>query len=148
VTIQAQIIDLIKRLRDKIDMAVIWISHDLGVVAGLADTVQVMYAGYIVERGPVNEIFNDTRHPYTMGLKGALPRIDRRGERLLSIEGNPPDMRSKPVGCPFVARCPLRKDERCLTETPPLQPVPDGHPDHLAACFYDIRLTEGITSHA
>jgi oligopeptide transport system ATP-binding protein len=138
VTIQAQIIELVKRLRDKIGMAVIWISHDLGVVAGLSDTVQVMYAGFIVERGPVKEIFNDTRHPYTLGLKGALPRVDRRGERLTSIEGNPPDMRKKPVGCPFAPRCSFRA-ERCETEIPPLLPVPGGHPDHLAACFYDIR---------
>jgi oligopeptide transport system ATP-binding protein len=138
VTIQAQIIDLVKRLRDKIGMAIIWISHDLGVVAGLASTVQVMYAGTIVERGPVNEIFNDTRHPYTLGLKGALPRVDRRGERLVSIEGSPPDMRNPPVGCPFAARCAFRI-ERCLTERPPLLPVADGHPDHLAACFYDLR---------
>jgi oligopeptide transport system ATP-binding protein len=138
VTIQAQIIDLVKRLRDKIGMAIIWISHDLGVVAGLASTVQVMYAGTIVERGPVNEIFNDTRHPYTLGLKGALPRVDRRGERLVSIEGSPPDMRNPPVGCPFAARCAFRI-ERCLTERPPLLPVADGHPEHLAACFYDLR---------
>jgi oligopeptide transport system ATP-binding protein len=138
VTIQAQIIELVKRLKDKIGMAIIWISHDLGVVAGLADNVQVMYAGTIVERGPVNEIFNDTRHPYTLGLKGALPRVDRRGERLVSIEGTPPDMRNPPVGCPFAARCAFRI-ERCLTERPPLLPVQDGHPEHLAACFYDLR---------
>ena len=138
VTIQAQIIDLVKRLRDKIGMAIIWISHDLGVVAGIADTVQVMYAGFIVERGPVKEIFSDTRHPYTLGLKGALPRVDRRGERLTSIEGTPPDMRNKPTGCPFYPRCAFRID-RCLTENPPLMPVPGGHPDHMAACFYDIR---------
>jgi oligopeptide transport system ATP-binding protein len=138
VTIQAQIIELVRRLKDKIGMAIIWISHDLGVVAGLADNVQVMYAGTIVERGPVNEIFNDTRHPYTLGLKGALPRVDRRGERLVSIEGTPPDMRNPPIGCPFAARCAFRI-ERCLTERPPLLPVQDGHPDHLAACFYDLR---------
>ncbi len=139
VTIQAQILELVKRLRDKIGMAIIWISHDLGVVAGLADTVQVMYAGFIVERGPVREIFRDTRHPYTMGLKGALPRIDRSGQRLTSIEGSPPDMRKKPVGCPFAVRCAYRLDERCFSEMPPLLPVPDGHPNHYAACWYDIR---------
>ncbi len=138
VTIQAQILELVKRLRDKIGMAIIWISHDLGVVAGLADTVQVMYAGFIVERGPVNEIFNDTRHPYTLGLKGAVPRIDQRGSRLTSIEGQPPDMRNKPVACPFAPRCPFVID-KCLQENPPLMPVPDGHPDHYSACWYDIR---------
>ncbi len=138
VTIQAQIIELVKRLRDKIGMAIIWISHDLGVVAGLADTVQVMYAGFIVERGPVKEIFSDTRHPYTLGLKGALPRIDRRGSRLTSIEGSPPDMRNKPVGCPFAPRCPYVID-KCVQENPPLVQVLDGHPDHYVACWYDIR---------
>src|SRR5215831_9795163 len=125
VTIQAQIIDLVKRLRDKIGMAVIWISHDLGVVAGLADTVQVMYAGYIVERGPVKEIFNDTRHPYTLGLKGALPRVDRRGERLVSIDGTPPDMRVLPTICPFSPRC-VYCVEKSVQENPPLMPVPGG----------------------
>ncbi len=93
VTIQAQIFDLVRRLRDKIGMAMIWISHDLGVVAGLADTVQVMYAGYIVERGTVKEVYGDPRHPYTLGLLGSLPRLDQKHERLISIEGSPPDMR-------------------------------------------------------
>jgi oligopeptide transport system ATP-binding protein len=142
VTIQAQIIDLVKRLRDKIGMAIVWISHDLGVVAGIANTVQVMYAGKIVERGPVREIFNDTRHPYTVGLKGALPRIDRRGERLISIEGTPPDMRVEPKSCPFAPRCVFHKTlklERCTTELPPLIPAKDGHPEHIHACHYDIR---------
>lgn len=86
VTIQAQIVDLVKRLRDKIGMAMIWITHDLGVIAGLADTIQVMYAGFIVERGPVEEIFKDTRHPYTLGLRHSLPRVDQRGERLEPIQ--------------------------------------------------------------
>ncbi len=150
VTIQAQIIELVKRLRDKIGMAMIWISHDLGVVAGLADTVQVMYAGFIVERGPVNDVFNNTRHPYTLGLKGALPRVDKRGDRLVSIEGAPPDMRKKPVGCPFAPRCVFRLD-KCLHETPPLGPVTDGSEKHIAACWVDVRqglpsVTEGAPS--
>jgi len=145
VTIQAQIIDLVKRLRDKIGMAIIWISHDLGVVAGLADTVQVMYAGTVVERGPVGEIFRDTRHPYTLGLKGALPRVDRRGERLVSIEGTPPDMRTKPTSCPFAPRCAYRVD-RCTQEMPVLEPVAEGHPEHVMACFVDVR--ERVGSHA
>jgi oligopeptide transport system ATP-binding protein len=100
VTIQAQIIDLVKRLRDKIGMSMIWITHDLGVIAGLADTIQVMYAGFIVERSPVKEIFSDTRHPYTLGLRGSLPRIDRRGERLTSIEGTPPICARSPLAAP------------------------------------------------
>jgi oligopeptide transport system ATP-binding protein len=139
VTIQAQIVDLAKRLRDKIGMAMIWITHDLGVIAGLADTIQVMYGGTIVERGPVKEIFGDTRHPYTMGLRNSLPRVDQRGERLVPIEGAPPDMRKKPTGCPFAPRCPVKID-RCTTEIPVLKTVVEAkNPQHLAACWVDIR---------
>lgn len=138
VTIQAQIVDLVKRLRDKIGMAMIWITHDLGVIAGLADTIQVMYAGFIVERGSVDEIFNDTRHPYTLGLRHSLPRIDQRGERLEPIQGSPPDMRKKPTGCPFVPRCPFKID-KCETENPLLVPVEGGVSNHLAACHVDVR---------
>jgi oligopeptide transport system ATP-binding protein len=147
VTIQAQIIDLVKRLRDKIGMAMVWISHDLGVVAGLADTVQVMYAGFIVERGPVSAVFNDSRHPYTLGLKGALPRVDSKNDRLTSIDGAPPDMRKKPVGCPFAPRC-IYKVDKCLSETPPLRVVSDGHQKHIAACWVDVRKGPGVTEGA
>ncbi|MCC6973648.1 MAG: ABC transporter ATP-binding protein [Anaerolineae bacterium] len=143
VTIQAQIIDLAKRLRDKLGMAMIWITHDLGVIAGLADTIQVMYAGMIVERGPVQEIFRDTRHPYTLGLRGSLPRVDQRGERLTPIEGAPPDMRKKPVGCPFAARC-VYKIDKCTTDTPPLIPVEGGNANHVSACWVDVR--KGVPS--
>lgn len=145
VTIQAQIIDLVRRLRDEIGMAMMWITHDLGVIAGLADTIQVMYAGFIVERGPVEEIFSDTRHPYTLGLRNSLPRVDQRGERLIPIEGAPPDMRKKPIGCPFAPRCIYKaayKLTKCEEEMPPLMPVKDGHPKHVAACWVDVR--EGV----
>ncbi len=141
VTIQAQILDLVRRLRDKIGMAMIWITHDLGVVAGLADTVQVMYAGYIVERGPNHEIFKDTRHPYTLGLLGSLPRLDRKGGKLFSIEGAPPDLRVEPKGCPFAPRC-IYRVERCLQEMPPLEPAKDAFPGHVVACWVDVR--EGV----
>ena len=105
VTIQAQIIELVKRLSDQFGMAIIWISHDLGVVAGIADTVQVMYGGTIVERGPVEDVFSDTRHPYTLGLLqvAAAPGPPQGNERLVQIEGPPPDMRNPPKGCPFFA---------------------------------------------
>jgi oligopeptide transport system ATP-binding protein len=133
VTIQAQIVDLVKRLRDEIGMAVIWITHDLGVVAGLVDRVNVMYAGFIVEMGPVQEIYSRPRHPYTIGLLGSLPRLDESThEKLRSIEGLPPDLISPPVGCPFAPRCDY-VGERCLTENPALEPV--GR-DHSAACWY------------
>src|SRR5688572_18249040 len=100
VTIQAQIIELVKRLRDEIGMAIIWITHDLGIVAGLADRVMVMYAGCIVEEAPVRDLYENPRHPYTLGLLGSLPRLDaERPEKLLSIEGLPPDLIDYPKGC-------------------------------------------------
>ena len=142
VTIQAQILDLVRRLRDKIGMAMIWITHDLGVVAGLADTINVMYAGYIIERGPNEAIFHDPRHPYTLGLLGSLPRLDRKGERLFSIEGAPPDLRTEPKGCPFAPRCQYRID-KCV-EMPPLIPVREGGPGHVVACWVDVRTGEPL----
>jgi oligopeptide/dipeptide ABC transporter ATP-binding protein len=149
VTIQAQILDLVRRLRDEIGMAMIWITHDLGIVAGLADTVQVMYGGLIVERGPVKEVFKDTRHPYTLGLLKSLPRLDQRGgsARLNQIEGSPPDMRIEPKGCPFQPRCPYRIDK--CAEMPPLVQVADGKPGHLNACWVDVRIAEahGVPQH-
>jgi oligopeptide/dipeptide ABC transporter ATP-binding protein len=153
VTIQAQIIDLVKRLRDQLGMAMIWITHDLGVVAGLADTVQVMYGGRIVERGPSKEVFGDTRHPYTLGLLKSLPRHDARqgGGKLTQIEGAPPDMRITPKGCPFFARCPFRIPGKCDEIMPPLIPGPESSPQHLKACWVDVRTgqplpdQEGVT---
>ena len=144
VTIQAQILDLVRRLRDEIGMAMIWITHDLGIVAGLADTIQVMYAGRIVERGPVKQVFKDTRMPYTLGLLKSLPRLDKRGksEKLIQIEGSPPDMRIQPKGCPFYPRCPYRKDV-CTEAIPPLETVPDAEtPEHTMACWVDVRTGE------
>jgi oligopeptide transport system ATP-binding protein len=152
VTIQAQILDLVRRLRDEIGMAMIWITHDLGIVAGLADNVQVMYGGQIVERGTTKEVFKDTRHPYTLGLLGSLPRLDKRsaGEKLIQIEGSPPDMRRPPKGCPFFPRCRYRI-ERCEHENPPLERAEGSTPDHLKACWVDVRTaqpTQGEIAHA
>ena len=138
VTIQAQIIELVKQLKDEFNMAIIWVTHDLGVVAGIADTVQVMYAGRVVERGPTREVFQDTRNAYTLGLLRSIPRLDRKGERLTQIEGSPPDMRIPPKGDPFAPRNPYATP-RCFEEIPPLVPVPEGHPEHLAANWYDLR---------
>jgi len=132
VTIQAQIVDLVKRLRDEIGMAVIWITHDLGVVAGLVDRVNVMYAGFIVETGPVGEIYSRPRHPYTIGLLGSLPRLDESSHtRLVSIDGLPPDLIAPPKGCRFAPRCDYAT-ERCQTENPELESV---GLDHEAACW-------------
>lgn len=139
VTIQAQIIELISDLQQKLGMALIWITHDLGVVAGVADTVQVMYGGRIMERGPVRAVFKDTRHAYTLGLLNSLPRVDQpSGTRLIAIEGTPLEMLKEPIGDTFAPRNPYAT-ERCFTETPPLQPVEGGDPDHLVAAWYDLR---------
>jgi oligopeptide transport system ATP-binding protein len=140
VTIQAQIIELVKQLRDELGMAMIWITHDLGVVAGLADTIQVMYGGLIVERGPIDSVFKDPRNAYTLGLLNSLPRLDRRGGggRLHQIEGSPPDMRNEPKGDPFAPRNPYRT-ERCWNEIPPLRQTEDGVPGHMVAAHYDLR---------
>jgi oligopeptide transport system ATP-binding protein len=135
VTIQAQIVELVKRLRDEIGMAVIWITHDLGVVAGLADRMMVMYAGFAVEEAPVKEVYANPRHPYTIGLLGSLPRLDEiRRDKLLSIEGLPPDLIALPPGCPFQPRC-VYAVERCREERPELLPV---GPRHRIACWVDV----------
>jgi len=139
VTIQAQIVELVKRLRDEIGMAIIWITHDLGVIAGLADRMQVMYAGHVVEEAPVKELYADPRHPYTLGLLGSLPRLDElRRDKLKSIEGLPPDLIDLPSGCPFQPRC-VYAVEKCGRERPELGPV---GPRHLIACWVDV--TEGV----
>ncbi len=145
VTIQAQITELVKRLRDEIGMAIIWITHDLGVVAGLANRVIVMYAGFIVEEAGVKELYGNPRHPYTVGLLGSLPRLDEsRSHRLTSIEGLPPDLIDLPKGCPFYARCHYRI-ERCGTENPHLEPV---GPGHRIACWVDItKVRPGGNGH-
>ncbi len=141
VTIQAQIVDLVKRLRDEMGMAIIWITHDLGVVAGLADRMMVMYAGFAVEEAPVKEVYADPRHPYTLGLLGSLPRLDEvRREKLRSIEGLPPDLIDLPPGCPFEPRC-VYAIERCKVERPELAPV---GPRHRIACWVDVTQGAGV----
>ncbi len=143
VTIQAQIVELVKELRDRSGVAVIWITHDLSVVAGIADRVIVMYAGYIVEEAPVDALFEDPRHPYTVGLLGALPSLGgESGTRLTTIGGSPPDLAELPEFCPFHTRCPFVID-RCRSENPMLEPVAGAiDRGHRAACWVDIR---GVT---
>ena len=137
VTIQAQIIELIQELRQDLGMAIIWITHDLGIVAGLVDRVQVMYAGYIVERAEVHEYYANPLHPYSLGLLGSLPRLDAQARaKLTPIEGLPPDLIALPLGCPFYARCKYRIP-RCLEENPELRPV--GSDNHEIACWVDVR---------
>lgn len=135
VTIQAQIVDLVKRLREQLGMAIIWITHDLGVVAGLADRVIVMYAGFIVEEAKVDDIYENPIHPYTNALLNALPRVDRRREkRLKSIPGAPPNLLVEPHGCPFSPRCEFMID-RCIVENPSLVSLNE---QHWVACWVDI----------
>ncbi|HSF83333.1 MAG TPA: ABC transporter ATP-binding protein [Anaerolineales bacterium] len=136
VTIQAQIIDLIKHLRQELNMSIIWITHDLGIVAGIADRVMVMYGGYIVERAPVKVLYANPKHPYTQGLLGSLPRLEERMvERLINIKGQPPDLLSEPTSCPFAPRCPYVFD-RCLEENPVLLPI---NFNHEVACWLEIK---------
>lgn len=136
VTIQAQIIELVKRLRDELGMAIIWITHDLGVVAGIAQRVLVMYGGYIIEEADVNMLYADPKHPYTIGLLGSLPRVDEKErQRLFSIDGLPPVLYEKPKGCPFVPRCKWAV-ERCSRENPGLI---EKSAKHFVACWVDVK---------
>lgn len=136
VTIQTQIVDLTKRLQQELGMTVIWITHDLGVVAGLADRVMVMYGGTGVEIAPVDRLYESPCHPYTEGLLGAIPNIAEGGEeRLVSIEGAPPDLYQEPKHCQFAWRCPYAF-ESCWTDIPPGYVVFEGH---ITKCFYDMQ---------
>ena len=135
VTIQAQIAELMHDLREELGLALIWITHDLGVVAGLADRVAVMYAGRLVEISDVASLYQRPLHPYTIGLLAALPKMGNRADRLISIPGLPPDLIDEPTHCPFAARCPHVFD-RCISEVPPLfEPTRGRH----VACFYDVE---------
>jgi oligopeptide transport system ATP-binding protein len=135
VTIQAQILDLVKTLKEEIGMAVIWITHDLGIIAGLADRVNVMYAGYIIESADVKDLYADPRHPYTLGLLGSIPRLDAEiKSKLTPIEGRPPDLIEMDPGCPFAPRCTYALD-RCLQENPKLETITRRH---TVACWVDV----------
>jgi len=133
VTIQAQITDIVKRLKKELGMAIIWITHDLGVIAGLADRINVMYAGFVIESASNKEIFANPLHPYTLGLLGSIPRLDEAHKaKLTPIEGLPPDLIEMPKGCPFYARCRFRT-EKCANENPPLGLVTVRH---WTACWH------------
>ncbi len=132
VTIQAQIVELVKRLRDELGMAIIWITHDLGIIAGLAQRVLVLYAGFIIEEAPVKDLYAHPQHPYTLGLLNSLPRMDETGyRRLTSINGMPPVLLRDITSCPFAPRCTFKVDH-CLHENPLLRTV---SPDHHVACW-------------
>lgn len=140
VTIQAQITDLVTRLKEQLGMAIIWITHDLGVVANLVEKVIVMYSGFIVEMAPVNGLYKNTSHPYTLGLLESLPQIDAKNKkRLIPIEGLPPDLLKKPTHCPFAKRC-RYAIEKCWQEIPPLKAIA---PDHYSACWRADEVRDG-----
>jgi peptide/nickel transport system ATP-binding protein len=139
VTIQAQIVDLVRDIKNKLDMSVVWITHDLALIAGLADRIAVLYAGTVVEDAPVDAIFANPTHPYTRGLLGSLPTLAGAAmERLPSIGGTPPEPGRRPPGCPFAPRCGLAEPS-CNETVPVLQPVPGSSPRHRVACPIVIR---------
>jgi oligopeptide transport system ATP-binding protein len=136
VTIQAQILDLMRSAVAEMGTALILITHDLGVVAGMARTINVMYAGHIVERAETTELYGRPRHPYTVGLLRSIPRLDEQGRgELVPIQGQPPDLSREIPGCPFAPRC-FNAQERCTQEMPPLEDAPDAAPGHEVACWY------------
>ena len=141
VTIQAQIVELVKGLRKKLDTSIIWITHDLSLLAGMVDRIVVMYAGFIVEEAPIDELYAEPRHPYTNGLLASIPGLNKAGnKRLTSIGGSPPNLFQKPRSCPFAPRCKYKID-RCDHENPVLAPIPGAaeSSQHRIACWVDIR---------
>jgi len=139
VTIQAQLVELVKDIQAKLGMALIWITHDLGVVAGLAERLIVMYAGYVVEDAFIEELYGNPLHPYTLALLKSLPRVDETSdESLNTIEGLPPSLLECPSCCPFEPRCEFAKD-KCREMNPLLEEVGSGH---KIACWVDVKTGE------
>ncbi len=140
VTIQAQIVELVKRLRQELGMAIIWITHDLGLIAGLAQRMVVMYGGFVIEEAFVRDLYTAPRHPYTIGLLESLPRLDERhGRKLTSIEGLPPVLYQRPTNCPFAERCKYRI-EQCTLENPSLRDIGNRH---RVACWVNTDARRG-----
>jgi oligopeptide transport system ATP-binding protein len=136
VTVQAQMLDLFRSLTNDFGTSLVLITHDLGVVAGIADRMMVMYAGRSVEKGTVDELFYDPRHPYTLGLLTSTPHVEERSRRLNPITGAPPNIEHLPRGCSFHPRCAFRF-ERCFAEVPPLREIENGR---AKACHYEDKL--------
>ena len=144
VTIQAQIVELVKGLREKLNTSIIWITHDLSLLAGMVDRIMVMYAGFVVEEADIDDIYKDPRHPYTLGLLKSIPSLKTEaGSRLPSIGGAPPNLLVKPAGCPFAPRCSFKKDI-CEKQVPSLDTVPGAEPGsrHRIACWVDVKTGE------
>jgi len=140
VTIQAQVLELFRKMKDEFGASILLVTHNLGIVAGMADRVAVMYAGRVVEYAATEELFSNPRHPYTLALLRAVPRLADSGRELLSIPGGPPDLAHLPRGCSFYERCSFRED-RCRDEAPPLIQVGNGR---LASCWVDVTAKEGL----
>jgi oligopeptide/dipeptide ABC transporter ATP-binding protein len=144
VTIQAQILEVLKTAQEETHAATILITHDLGLIAEMADRVVVMYAGQVVEVADVETIFRAPRHPYTMGLMNSLPRLEADEDRLVPIKGQPPSLINVPPGCPFHPRCYLRNGRSiCVEQNPPLEPI--DQPEHISACHFKDEM-KGDTS--
>lgn len=144
VTIQAQIVELVKDLREELNTSIIWITHDLSLLAGMVDRIMVMYSGFVVEEAKLEDIYEDPRHPYTLGLLKSIPSLKTEsGSRLPSIGGAPPNLFVKPTGCPFAPRCSFKKDI-CTKKVPSLDPVAGAEPDsrHRIACWVDVKTGE------
>ncbi len=139
VTVQAQILETLVAVKDEVNAAIILITHDLGVVAGLVDKILVMYAGKVVESGGVNEVFYTPRMPYTAGVLGSVPTVEHHGTALTPIPGAPPSLVNLPPGCPFSPRCPIARPN-CVTDEPALE-LTDNF-DHLAACHYQAEVAQ------
>ncbi|RPF36024.1 ABC transporter ATP-binding protein [Streptomyces sp. TLI_185] len=135
VTVQAQVMDLLAELQREYNMGLILITHDLGVVADVADRIAVMYAGRIVESAPVHDIYKVPAHPYTKGLLESIPRLDQKGQELYAIQGLPPNLMHIPPGCAFHPRCPMAQDV-CRTDEPPLYEVNGEEPARRSACHF------------
>ncbi|MGW1347621.1 oligopeptide/dipeptide ABC transporter ATP-binding protein, partial [Kribbella sp. NPDC002412] len=143
VTVQAQIMDLLARLQDEEGMSLVLITHDLGVVADVADRVVLMYAGRVVEAGPIREVYEHSAHPYTTALMASVPTVDGPRDRLTPIQGAPPDLLALPSGCSFRPRC-RYADALCAEEEPTLRDLPGRPVNHSSACHY----AEGLLPHA
>jgi peptide/nickel transport system ATP-binding protein len=138
VTVQAQVLELMKRLQAEFGMAIIIITHDLGIIADMADQVMIMYAGRVMETANRRDIYYQPHHPYTSGLLESLPQSGHEGERLLPIAGQPPSLIGPPPGCPFWPRCSFAMP-KCRTDVPPFRPLP-GAPEHRSACWLPLEL--------
>jgi oligopeptide/dipeptide ABC transporter ATP-binding protein len=139
VTVQAQVLELTKHLQDVMGMAIILITHDLGIIAGTADQVMIMYAGKVMETAGRHDVYYRAHHPYTSGLLNSLPQSGHEGERLVPVPGQPPSLISPPPGCPFWPRCAFAM-AKCRSDAPPLRPLP-GAGDHRSACWLPLELT-------